>query len=233
MLSQEKLQRLANSFMDEYCNDENARFHSYDHAHKAFRDGLYNDTVSDDELAKDLFVFLASWGMCRNSFLLQKDYKFLIQLIPIFRKSDYRFLMDVNPFTIDKNKYITGVCALKKELNDKVCKQKYSNYSKKTKKTEYIEIGELSDKLIGKILLVVYGCVPAYDRFVKHALGELKISQQFNAAGLWQLLDWTNENKDKLTAVAAEINTSVKYGVPYSIMKAVDMILWEYGRELE
>lgn len=48
----------------------------------------------------------------------------------------------------------------------------------------------VTDTLASKILLGVYGIVPAYDRYLKEALKLHGISQQFNEASLMELVNF-------------------------------------------
>lgn len=68
--------KAANTFYETMSNDENGRFHSWEHCYKCFHDARTGSFHDDDYLSLQLAFYLASWGMYRgSSFLLQKDYK--------------------------------------------------------------------------------------------------------------------------------------------------------------
>ena len=46
----------------------------------------------------NLYAYLASWGMLRNSFLMQKDYLFSKPVVEILCKDKYSNLISFNPF---------------------------------------------------------------------------------------------------------------------------------------
>ena len=93
----ELMQTYADKFMDIYCKDKNSRYRSYDYIHSFYlakRSDNRNKTL--DKVALRLFAFLGSWGMlCRGAFLMQKDYRFLIPVIKILNKTDYKELCNV------------------------------------------------------------------------------------------------------------------------------------------
>lgn len=64
-----------NKFIDSYHNDKNGRYRSYDHCRESFLK-YKNDETMYNYITLNLYAYLASWGMLRNSFLMQKDYLF-------------------------------------------------------------------------------------------------------------------------------------------------------------
>ena len=65
-----------NKFIDSYHNDKNGRYRSYDHCRESFLK-YKNDETMYNYITLNLYAYLASWGMLRNSFLMQKDYLLL------------------------------------------------------------------------------------------------------------------------------------------------------------
>ena len=78
-------------FLSNYKADINSRYKSYDHCRIFFNKNI--NTNNYDEMALHLYSYLASWGMLRNSFLMQKDYKFHINPIRILCDKKYRNLL--------------------------------------------------------------------------------------------------------------------------------------------
>ena len=72
-------------------NDKNMRYRSFDHCYFYFKNNYkkYGDDAIKDTMALHLFAYLSSWGMLRNSFLLQKDYQFNREVVEIIAKKMY------------------------------------------------------------------------------------------------------------------------------------------------
>lgn len=232
-LTYNKMKELVDFSIDQMLKDCNSRLRSFDHAHEAFRKGLYSSCVTDDELAKDLFVFLASWGMLRGSTgLLQKDYKFLIPIIRILRNVKYKPIMDIDPLSLGSSgvitlkEYVDLIMELKREIQVYFKSHIFYYLDKKTKKFSPKKVGA-TDTLISKILLAVFGCVPAYDNYVKKALKKLGIRNTFDEKGLTELIICLNKHKNEIKQAVQYVNA--KLGVNYPVMRVVDMILWAYG----
>lgn len=124
--------------------DRNA---SFDYCYNYFRNSSADEIEQNIEKScLHLMSYLASWGMLRgSSFLLKKSIKYyetLIKYIIELKRDDSKiFDIDVDTYTNDNMKLIEGV---------------------------YIEInrilgGKASSILITKIMLGIFGCVPAYD----------------------------------------------------------------------
>lgn len=155
-----------------YSKDEGrhplARYASFDYCFNYFQGFKDKKELASNENIQNsclhLAFYLASWGMLRNSFLLQKSIKFYEPLIIYISKKDIDF------WKID-----------------------VSDYSNKAKIERLIEcsndikkiLNNNSDILITKIMLGVFGNVPAFDSYFKigsnlgtfnrHALGEILI----------------------------------------------------------
>ena len=234
-ISSSTVKAIVGDFMNAYQNDANARFRSYDHAHSAFKNDRYNSTVTDDQLAKDLFVFLSSWGMLRNAFLLKKDYKFLIPVVKTLRDKKYDKLMDIEIFSLgqpgnlSRGGYVDLILELKEKIKDYFIGKKYWEFSKTEKKLTEETIKRVTDTLVGKILLCVFGCIPAYDDNVRKAMRNLKVCARISPRGLEDLLDWCNVLKTDILQLKTDCNADVNTGCHYSDMKVVDIFLWRYG----
>lgn len=166
--------------------DNHHRFKSWEHCYSFFYINylkLEDDDVFDQGCLH-LAFYLASWGMLRgSSFLLQKDYK-----IHSF------FLKDVvmNP----ENHKFFG-----ENPNSLVDIEDMERLISETKRAYQENINEINgikarinvtDTLASKILLGVYGNVPAYDRYFKDALTLFGIRTQFDKLSLKELVDFYN-----------------------------------------
>ena len=81
--------------------------------------------------------------------------------------------------------------------------------------------------MITKILLGVFGCVPAYDRYFKDGLRSAGIaSTQFSQRSIAGLLQFYEHYYDDFEALRLKISA---YGVEYPPMKNIDMCFWQIG----
>ena len=72
---------------------------SWEHCFSAFSDAQDRKNCDDDvidTLCLNLFMYLASWGMFRNSFLLQKDYKIHGYVVREILDSRYNVLCGIS-----------------------------------------------------------------------------------------------------------------------------------------
>ncbi|MDI2587254.1 hypothetical protein OR571_09095 [Psychrobacillus sp. NEAU-3TGS] len=84
----------------------------------------------------------------------------------------------------------------------------------------------VSDTLTSKILLGVFGVVPAYDRFFKEAAGFHGINKQFNENSFGQLQSFYNRFKEEFDSFIEE---TAKDSIRYTPMKVLDMYFWKIG----
>ncbi len=216
--------KAANTFYETMSNDENGRFHSWEHCYKCFhyaRTGSFHD---DDYLSLQLAFYLASWGMYRgSSFLLQKDYKVHIPVVKELLKSDYDCLSGIDCEEFKRNKDAQNAL---NELN-KFLNKHYESVRNTVKGTAVSN--KVSDTLITKVLMGTLGCVPAYDRYFIEGIKIMKVStRNYNLASLIKLVEFYEENHVRLE----EIRNNFKvYGLPYPQMKLLDMAFWQIGLE--
>lgn len=191
-----------------------------------------------EELALNLAFYLASWGMYRgSSFLLQYDYKIHLPIIYRLYKTEYRNLFDEDCWEEKKKeKYLTSlfgedgkngiveeICTYYKKCRKKILGEKFEETF-----TEKDESNNISSILVTKILMGVYGCIPAYDRFFVAAIGAYGIQKTFNKKGVGKLLSELNEKevKGQIQAVCKELQGKCSV---YTPMKVVDMCFWQIG----
>lgn len=240
MLTHQQMQSYANQFMNIYLKDEHSRFRSYDHIHSVYLQNRKNNSPATlDYVALHLFAFLGSWGMiCRGSFLLQKDYRFLIPVVKILNQSKYDNLCDIDLTDpkLDKEWYINTVIELIEELKKYFMSQTYYKLEKGNKENDGYTLKSVSDTVIGKILLGTLSCIPAYDRYVVKGMKAESICGTLGRKSLSDLVDYCRKNKKALTDVMASVNVEVQKknaSLKYSVAKTLDMIFWVYGIEIE
>ena len=195
----------------EHQPKEDGRYLSWDYCFKFFKNF---DRKDWDYASLMLAFYLASWGMYRGSaFLFQ--YTFTVHREPL---KEILFSPKYQVFRHNQvlsPKEIPLLVELVEDLKEYYFeKNKQIHSSIKTPK-------QVSDTLISKILLGVFGNIPAYDTKAKEGLRKLKISQTMSAKGYLQLLDFYTKNQAEFDGLAH------KYGYPP--MKLIDMYLWKVG----
>lgn len=233
-----------------------SRYKSWEWCYKYFYGHHKLASLSDDEkksiidtMALHLAFYLASWGMYRgSSFLLQRDYKTHIPAVKAILDLDknlnqgtkYDLLWNFVPSenSIDEaykklfgeeGIYLKVKNAYKKNCNDGV--DETSQNEDKSADSE----GLASDTLVTKILLGTFGCIPAFDRYLKKGIS---IS---NDQGYTEGFVQTIEGKDKYKLfknlcdlyIKNISNVNLNSLVGYPPMKKVDMFFWEIGYEAD
>lgn len=221
----------------QFDGKEFKRGNSWKYCHNAFlactKKGLTEENY--DSLALHLAFYLASWGMYRgSSFLLNLDYKIHIQPVKMMMEVQYQKLFDIgNPFAdlamVECYKALlfekgTGIyCRL-----EDYYKSAHSAFAE-GKKIEYE-----SDTLLTKILLGVYGCIPAYDRFFKRGLSLFGRQQWLKNDGN-ALIKGSKSLAELLKngAMREELEQYHKQHPEYTFMKIVDMYFFSLGAYFE
>ena len=198
------------------------RYKSWEHCHEAFKKAANGASfVCPGYLSLQLGFYLASWGMYRgSSFLLQYDYTIHDGAVKIVLDPKYHDLFDPYLWKTNRSRYIDLAAEVYEELMNY-----YKPYHRAVKKG-----GGVSDTLITKILLGVYGCIPAFDRFVKASLNKLGCPKSItvkNIKGvLEKLLDLLNNFAGEIDK---ELHSSNYPSGLYTPMKIFDIFLWLWG----
>ena len=228
---------------------EYKRGNSWTYCHQAY---VKAGTKDPDYLALQLAFYLASWGMYRgSSFLLELDYKIHIPAVEMMMEDQYRDLFAVdNPFAhpemAQKYKALMfgnqGIYTRLEEYYLQAHKDiawQRKEYAKKhpsqtPKKARHDPVQE-SDTLLTKILLGVYGCVPAYDRYFKDGIGFFGKQKLLKADGK----AICGGEKALCTLLAdGRLKQELdeywqKHKDEYTFMKVVDMYFFSLGTLLE
>ncbi|MEH7226660.1 hypothetical protein V7112_22920 [Bacillus sp. JJ1566] len=204
-------------------NDRNHRFKSWEHCYSFFSQNYQNlkDEKVFDHACLHLAFYLASWGMLRgSSFLLQKDYKvhsyFLKNVVK--NSANLPYFETNSPKLLDQT-LVDGMDELITDTRNAYQDNVHEINGEQT-------IIKVTDTLASKILLGVYGNVPAYDRYFKEALSMFGIRTQFNQSGLQELIEFYNHNIEEFEESKAIFNDD---GIHYTPMKLIDMFFWQVG----
>lgn len=231
----DKIERFYNLFSNYNIEGgQNTRYKSWEWCHDAFLKYKKTYNKSNNEVEKNEIVeflslhlafYLASWGMYRgSSFLLQRDYKAHKKAVTYVLEKQYDVLWNYAP----------------NETNIENAKHLIFDKDKgiywRIKKSYEPDIA--TETLTTKILMGTFGCVPAFDRFLKEG-----ISTYISLNG--DVIDGSTLNKtiedkryDTFVALAKlaiknKHDFTVSSTFIYPPMKCVDMYLWEIGYELD
>ncbi len=195
------------------------RYTSFDYCYNYFR----NTTDLNNDIEKSCLVlgfYLASWGMLRgSSFLLQKSAKHFQKLIEYYSTLDKEiWLIDVDNYSIENNSKIIEI------------------YNK-TKENIIIE-NNSHLTLTTKILLGVFGFIPAYDKYFCKTFNELFKNKcgftAVNTNSLNCLKEFYDINKTTIDKLADKTNTTdfltgQKTNITYPKAKIIDMFGFTNG----
>lgn len=224
----EDFENTTSLYIEGLQKDKNMRYHSFDHCYFYFKDNYekFGDDAIKDTMALHLFAYLSSWGMLRNSFLLQKDYQFNREVVEIIAKKMYETANNNN----NKNLSAEDLIELRDAIRGYYIGKKFYKPVQSGFVMKEHAIKNVTDVLISKILLGTTGLVPAFDRYVKRAMKEISIDGSFNEGSVHLLNIFVEENDEAIKKVQKTIKNDL--GVEYPPMKVVDMYLWQRGFEL-
>lgn len=188
-------------------NKKHTRYRSWVHCHNAFHK-LHHLPNQREYLCLHLAWYLASWGMLRNSFLLAHDYYVHWNVVNQLCADEFTPLFE-HPERPQLDLVLKAADTIAK-----------SYPAQKT-----------TDTLKTKILLVVFGCTPAYDRYFRYSASTYKVcSQNFNRRSLEALWRYYNDNKQKFDTLQKMFTNE---GISYPPMKLMDMAMWQMGYDSE
>jgi hypothetical protein len=201
------------------------RYASFDYCYNYFHDT--NDLAKDIEKScLHLAFYLSSWGMLRgSSFMLQKSCKYLqssIEYIASLPKTYWNIDVD----TYDYNS-INIILEIYEQLKNKI-----------------IKLGNRDVTLISKILLGVFGFIPAYDEYFCSAFRKMANGKNGNPRcgfrsvtkkSLLVIKQFYDENKDVIDKISDDTFTISFYNgsntnLHYPKAKVIDMFGFVYGK---
>lgn len=193
-----------------------------------------NNNKTNDEKSKDLFIYLANWGMvARGSFVMQHTWRIFNEIVNIISEEKYNSLRNITSIENDKVEIIL------KLIDNPTQNEKglYNRINKTLKK--YHDNEDVSSALITKILLGTTGCTVAYDSNVRNVISmfkdikgapQLKGASGYSKPSLKSIYDFYIANKmlfdRKLKIINKKNNT--KNLPEWTIMKLIDACMWNY-----
>lgn len=209
--------RLIQDYFNETVKDPHGRYMSWRHCYKAFSENrnVANEQIID-YLSLHLAVYLASWGMLRNSFLIQKDYKVHIPIVEIIQEQKYNPLHGISGENLCKDENL--------DLLNEIAMRIRNCYAKEQPSADGIT-NNATDTLVTKILLGTLGCVPAFDRYYVNSVKKNRVSTGiFNKKSVRSVAEFYCDNLDAFENLRHELS---KCGIEYPPMKLMDMCFWQ------
>lgn len=197
-----------------------ARYASWDYSYNYFYERRNGGLTDDMQRSSTMLGFyLASWGMLRgSSYLLNKSAKHYEKVIEYIESCDEHY------WDIDIDNY--------DDSNIDILLEVYS------KLKENIEVNEHTHlTLITKMMLGVFGFVPAFDNYFCESFRELQLGsrfRRFNKESLLTLREFYVENSAEVSALSKEFNT-IDYetekptSLYYPKAKIIDMYGFQKG----
>ena len=180
------------------------RFRSWEHCYAAFQLNR-NNPNNIELLCLHLAWYLASWGMLRNSFLFGHDYLIHKPLVCELTSGKFESLFNTTQTSETISLTLKASAAIAKAYQG----------------------NSVTDTLITKILLGVFGSAPAYDRYFKDTATKYNVcSRQWNEKSLNSLWCYYEQHHDVFEKLRHEISPK---GFLYTPMKLMDMCLWQIG----
>ena len=177
-----------------------------------------NNNDKYDELCLHLAVYLASFGMYRNSFLLENDYKVHNKVVAKLCSMEDKY-WHFDPFKMSVNELDDEIFVLTK-VKKETLSSLYIDIKKETRmNSKNNEV--VTDTLISKVLMGTLGCVPAYDERFKKGLKIAGLKQRYTKQNLCEIIEFIKNNKFE-----NDIYKFCNEHKVYTPMRVIDMYFW-------
>lgn len=201
---------------------ENTRDASFDYCfnyfHRFYEDNKIQEIAAEDNLEKSclqLGFYLASWGMYRGSSKILnfsvKKYENLITEISNNKNKVY-WEIDVDNYKENSENLINCYKLIKNSFGKEI---------------------NPSDTLITKIMLGIFGSVPAFDTYFKAGMKHVDITiGKFNKKALEKIYEFYLENQEhfkKFNIQTIDFITGKNIPIIYTKAKLIDMAAFQEG----
>jgi hypothetical protein len=207
--------------MQDRASDE--RYASFDYCFNYFQSCREQDRIESicspeciQQSCLQLGFYLASWGMLRGStILLNKSARFYIRILEAIARCDERLWKIDVPYSDEDIQLLLRAGETFCEALD----------------------NKASDTLVTKIMLGVFGNVPAFDDFVKTGFGIKHFKNALDGACLKRVTAFYEQNKAEIDGYRPIYTFDFRAGQDtqrrYTKAKLVDMVGWIEGRRLK
>lgn len=207
------------SFIDDFMNQKNPRYDSFDYCYCYFQNNQLNLINDMEKSCMALWSYLASWGMLRgSSVLLQKgNYKVLENTINVIQKC-FKRPEELPNIENDKTDYVDKVAKLFTKIKNSIKLDNDKQYKP-------------SNTLVTKIILGVFGVFPALDQYFCKTFGE-GTSIKGYAGVVWDFYDESQYRNVIKSISPIEVKPFYKQHssqLEYPISKLIDMFGFTLG----
>jgi hypothetical protein len=218
----EEIKNYINAFISERDDSGDSRYYSFDYCynyfHTFFKSGKVKELSNELNLQNSclsLGYYLASWGMLRGSSFLLKKYSVKVYVPLIKEVSTNSKFYELWELNLDN--YTSDNINLLLECKN-IVKEKLGLENKP------------SDTLVSKIMLGIFGCVPAFDQFFRKGLNVTG----FNLKSLKRISEFYNKkNFSKLPIIyTLDFNTNQFSNIKYPSAKLLDMYGFKKGQNM-
>ncbi len=218
-LSNKEIVETIESFAD--SRKREYRYASYDYCYNYFREFYEKGTLKKIASPANLHIschylgyYLASWGMLRGRSKLLTDYSVVVyeSVMDVISQENGMWKVDVDRYNEDNMNQILGFYGRLKEALPK-------------------DIA-VTDALTTKILMGVFGNVPAFDKFFSESVTPKSLCKK----SLENIRQFYEDNKQTIDKYSNKIKTiDIATGQDtrwnYKKAKIIDMIGWEINQE--
>ncbi|MFI3287646.1 MAG: hypothetical protein R3Y61_04125 [Rikenellaceae bacterium] len=216
---------------NENRSETHHRYASFDLCFNYFHENRGRLTKDMEKSCCVLWSYLASWGMLRGStLLLQKNPAYLAELVEFIdsKECDKIFGIDIDKYDEGGIEEIMQIYVRIEEILK--CEKDDNDKERKPTLT-----------LITKIMLGVFGCIPAYDQYFCNTFKELMPGRKFdstrlNPESLIAISKFYEDNQKEIEDFAKNTHTidifsTGKYpSAPYTKAKIIDMYGFSVGQ---
>jgi hypothetical protein len=203
------------AYYDALAGNPHHRYGSWEHCYGFFqRTTRARLNRQRDQAALQLGFYLASWGMYRNSFLLNYTYTVHLDVVDCLASQAFAALWEADVGSEPEHDelaetILSAITAIREA---------------------YCSYGAPTDALVTKVLLGTLGCLPACDRFFidgfrRSGFQYAYLNNRFIDRVLQFCTDHVNDLREEQARIA---DTSM---VTYPFMKLVAMCFWQIGYE--
>lgn len=202
--------------LSRYVEDrkDTARYASFDYCfnyfHSFYERRQLEDLVAPHNLQTSclhLGFYLASWGMLRGkSHLLQGSMKLYVPLLEVIVDSPELFALDVPDYDSDR------ISTLRRGFD----------------RVRLAFPHPATETLITKVMLGVFGCVPAFDTYFKSGFRASTFGPK-SLRGIREFYDGTSSTIDRYRIPTIDFQSGEDTELRYTVAKVIDMVFFIEG----
>ena len=197
---------------------ESPREKAWEHCRRFFLENK-NNPEQNDTMCLHLACYLANFGMYRNSFLLENDYKIHSRVVEKLCSIEDKY-WNYDPFKMNEHEFDETLLCLTREIKDSI-RDIYIDIKSRTPMTNNANPNIVSDTLITKVMMGTLGCVPAFDERLKKGLKVKGLQQTYTKQNISKIIEMIKNNKFE-----KDLYDFCEEHKVYTPMRVIDMYFW-------